>query len=425
MANIYPFKGFRYDKASVNDISRVVTQPYDKIPRKLKKEYLQRHPANIVRIIRNSDYLEAASLWHRWIDNGTLVQDRKPSLYIYRQNYKIGSEEMARTGFIGLISLDDDNLAVKGHETILKKPLEDRLKMIRATEANEGLIFTLYSDEELQTDRILDSITRALNPEIDVVDDFGVRNRIWCLNDERKIIEVTDLLKGKPLYIADGHHRFQTSVLYNWECAEKGWRPGADESFDKRMIAVFNMESPGLRILATHRSVRNLPGPDFEGILEKAGRYFDIAQLENLQQIEEKLAEKDFCFGLAAGKKPSFYLLALKEGILDDPGFMPDTTGKIRDLDVTILHEGILDTVLGIGREKVASGEYVNYFRSSVELIDTLKDGTNQLGFLVRPTTLGEVREVSEADEKMPQKSTDFFPKLLTGLVMMKMEIEK
>lgn len=422
---IYPFKGFRYNKAAVRDISLVVTQPYDKISETLKKDYLERHPANVVRIIRNSDYLEAASLWHRWVQNKTLVQDQRPSLYIYRQNYRIGTEEIARTGFIGLVSLEDRDLEVKGHETILDKPVQDRLKVIRATEANEGLVFTLYSDKEQRTDRILEKITSLLEPEIDIMDDFDVRNRIWCLYDPRTINEITTVLKDRPLYIADGHHRFQTSILYNRECASRDWKPGAEESFDKRLIAAFNMESPGLRILATHRAVRKIPGAGIEGILKKAGRHFVFEPIGSLEKLEERMAEKSHSFGLAAGKDPVFYLMSLKEGALDDPGFMPGVKGKIRELDVTILHEGILGAFLGIDREAVTSGDRLKYFRNSADLAESLKRGVNQAGFLLRPTSLEKVKEVSESGEKMPQKSTDFFPKLLTGLVMMKMEIEK
>jgi len=425
MANIYPFKGFRYDKSLVKDISRVVTQPYDKIPEKLKKEYLERHPANVVRIIRNTDYLEAASLWHRWIQNGILAQDGKPCLYIYRQNCTIEAVEMVRTGFIGMVSLDDDDLVVKGHETILDKPLEDRLKMIRATEANEGLIFTLFSDKKLEADHILDSIADATAPVIDIVDDFEVRNRLWCLNDPARIQQIAALLKGKPLYIADGHHRFQTSVLYHRECVEKGWTPGAEESFDKRMIALFNMESPGLRILATHRAVRNVPEPVRREFLDKARKHFTVSELDSLDRLEKEMASEVRSFGLVTGKKPEFHLLVLKEGAVDDPGFMPGVDGAVRGLGVTILHEAILAGMLGIGKEMVTSGEYVDYFRGSANLVENIKSGASQMGFLLRPTTLEQVRDISEAGEKMPQKSTDFFPKLLTGLVMMKMEIEK
>ncbi len=425
MANIYPFKGFRYDKSTVKDVSRVVTQPYDKISEKLKKEYLERHPANIVRIIRNSDYLEAASLWHRWIQNRILVQDPKPCLYIYRQTCTIGSEGMERTGIIGLVSLGDEDLVVKGHETILEKPLEDRLRMIRATEANEGLVFTLYSDKELRADRILDTVADLYNPAIDIIDDFDVRNRIWCLHDEKLIGQITALLKGKPLYIADGHHRYQTSVLYHRECAEKDWLPGAVESFDKRMIALFNMENPGLKILATHRAVKNLSASSLADIVSTAERFFHVEQLPDSSRLEERMAGFPHCFGMIIGKRPRFYLLRLKEGMLDDSSFMPGVKGVTRSLAVNILHEAVLNGMLGIDRDKLASGDYVGYFRNGSELLEGLNNGRYQLGFLVNPTTLEEVRTVSEAGEKMPQKSTDFFPKLLTGLVMMKMEIEK
>ncbi len=425
MAKIYPFKGFRYNKAAVRDISLVVTQPYDKISDALKKVYLERHPANVVRIIRNSDYLEAASLWHRWAQNRTLIQDGRPCLYIYRQNFRISDEEVSRTGLIGLVSLDDRDLDVKGHETILDKPLQDRLKVIRATEANEGLVFTLYSDKEQRTDRIFEKVTSLLEPEIDILDVFDVRNRVWCLYDPRTINEITAVLKDSPLYIADGHHRFQTSILYNRECVSRDWKPGAEESFDKRLIAAFNMESPGLRILATHRAVRKFPGDNVEDFLKKAARYFLVEPVGSLSELEEKMAEKSSSFGLAAGKEPELYLMTLREGALDDPGFMPGVKGKIRELDVTILHEFLLGSVLGIDREAVTSGDSLKYFRSSSELVESLKKGSNQAGFLLRPTSLEKVREVSESGEKMPQKSTDFFPKLLTGLVMMKMEIEK
>jgi len=147
--------------------------------------------------------------------------------------------------------------------------------------------------------------------------------------------------------------------------------------------------------------------------------------MDNLQQLEEKLDEKDLCFGMAAGKEVSFHLLCQKKGLLGDPRFMPDTIGEIRSLDITILHEVMLGTVLEIGRDMVTSGKYVEYFRSSTGLINTLKKGSNLLGFLVSPTSLENVRNVSDTGQTMPQKSTDFFPKLLTGLVMMKMEINK
>jgi len=425
MAKMYPFRGYRYDQSTISDISQVVTQPYDKISPKLKKEYQERHPSNIVRIILNSDYLEAASLWHRWIQTSVLVQDSRPCLYIYRQDWTLEGEEISRTGIIGLVSLDDDDLVVKGHETILDKPLEDRLRMIRATEANEGLIFTLYSDKDLKVDQALDSITGKLSPAIDMTDDFNVRNRVWCLHEEKIISTLTGLFRENPLYIADGHHRYQTSILYNRECGDKNWLPGAPESFDKRMIATFNMESPGLRILATHRAVRNVSGFDPQSLIKKAGNFFKAEKFESLQRLREALSETPHSIGLLVGKQTSFYLLSLRQGALEDGRFMPGVNGCRRELDVTILHQAIFEDLLGIDAEQVTSGEHVSYFRDSDDLAASVRSGRNQAGFVLRPTSLEDVRRISEAGERMPQKSTDFFPKLLTGLVMMKMEIEK
>jgi len=423
MAKIYPFRGYRYNESKTGNLAGVVTQPYDKIPEELRQDYLSRHPVNVVRIIKNRNYREAARFWKDWIKLGYLVRDETPSIYVYSQEFEIEGRRWIRTGFIGLVSLEDPDLVVRGHERVLDKPLQDRLNLIRETEANEGLIFGMFSDPERSVDGCLEDFTRG-RADIEVTDDFGVINRLWCISDPGAVAKVQSILRDRALYIADGHHRYQTSVLFHRECREKGWKPRGEESFDKRMIALFNMDSQGMRVLATHRAVKNLENPNPAGLLSSLCRHFEVRRVEDDRRLES-LLDEEAGIGLVIANPYSGYFLQVRDGSLNDSAFMPGTEGIARQLDVNLLHEGILGPLLGIDAERLASQEFVDYFRDRGELLEKIRRGEYQLGFFLRPTTLEQVRLASEAGFKMPQKSTDFFPKLLTGLVMMKMEIEK
>jgi len=425
MPTIYPFQGFRFNPAQAGPVTDLVTQPYDKIPDELRSNYLKRSPYNIVRVIRNPDYQEAASFLNRWIEEGILVSDAEPGIYLYEQVFEFEGQRLSRLGLICLVALDDEDLVVKGHEKVLDKPLADRLNLIRQTEANEGLIFTLFSDREQQADRILREFAERQPPVIEVVDDFQVVNRIWIATSPEVIGTVRASLKGKPLYIADGHHRFMTSVLFNRECAAAGKVPLGPESFDKRMIAIFNMESEGMRILPTHRGICGLGDFQLSGLLKRLEPFFSISASPDPNALYREVETSDHCIGLVAFENGrwSTFSARLRPSALDDPGFMPSIEGPLRKLDVTLLHSGILADGLGISPEVVASGRHVEYFREREELLSRIESGKLQLGCLLRSTSLDQVREIAEDGLRMPQKSTDFFPKLLTGLVLMKMKI--
>ena len=425
MARIYPFRGYRFDPAMVGRVDNVVTQPYDKIPESLRKEYLGRSDYNIVRVIRNEDYEAAATHLNDWIRDGVMRRDLDPCLYAYEQVFSFEGETQSRIGIIGLVALDDGELVVRGHERVLERPLSDRLHLIRQTEANEGLIFTLFSDTSLKVDHVLEGYAEVHPPTTEVTDDFGVIHRIWAISDADVVVALRSLVDGLPLYIADGHHRFQTSLLYHKECLAKGYRPAALESFDKRMVALFNMESRGMRILPTHRGLRGLENFRSGSFLAGLEKYFQVASVDRFDQMYAKVEQERHCLGFCwlEGGDLKSVVARLRDDAMANPEFMPDVEGPLRDLDVTILHSGVLDALLGIGPEKVSSGEYVSYFRERKELQSQVEQGTIQVGCLLRPTSLDQVRGVSELGAKMPQKSTDFFPKLLTGLVLMKMEV--
>lgn len=425
MATVYPFKGYRYDATKVGQISDVVTQPYDKIPDALREEYLQRHPKNFVRVIKNPDYDEAAAFLAEWIGEGVLVRDSEPALYVYEQVFSFEETQLSRLGFIGLVSLEDEDLVVRGHERVLDRPLEDRLNVIRHTHANEGLVFTLYSDAELKADGILRDYSESKDPVYEFKDDFGVLNRLWKLDAGDKMEDIREILRGRALYIADGHHRFRTSEVFHEECLDNGLQCATPESFDKRLVALFNMESEGVRILATHRAVSNLADFDSGSLIQGLEEWFEVMPCANEGEMLVELPASPHQLGLVISESPlEAYLLKLKPGAAADLAFMPGVEGPSRGLDVSLLHDGILKPYLGLGQEEVASQQYINYFRESSAMLSALRESRYQLGFFLNPTSLQQVREVSEAGKRMPQKSTDFYPKLLTGLVFMKMDIE-
>ncbi len=424
MGRVFPFRGYRYDSSQIGRLEDVVTQPYDKITPSMLEDYLRRHPHNIARVIKNSDYEEAGRHLLDWIGDGVMKQEGESCFYPYEQVFDLDGSRVSRLGFICLTSLGDSNLTVRGHERVLQAPLQDRLDLIRQTRSNEGLIFMLHSQPSMRVDEILSQATEGEEPEIQIVDEYGVMHRLWCLGDRSIQDQISDGLEESRFYIADGHHRFQTSVLFQQECLEQGLRETAPESFDKRMIALFNMESPSLRILATHRGLRNLPDLDDQKLLSHLSQNFDVRLMEGVDGLDAEMGSGGHCLALVSGAVGRIHLLRLRKEMVDSRSFMPDLNGPARGLDVNILHEGIFKAYLGIGPEEVASQKYVDYFRDRQELVRGVRQGRYQLGFLLNPTRLNQVREVSERGEKMPQKSTDFYPKLLTGLVLMRMEFE-
>ncbi len=426
MPTIYPFRGFRFDCLRVGPLSGVVTQPYDKIPDSLREEYLARSPFNIVRVIKNPDYEDAARKLEDWLREGILKRDPRPAFYAYQQTFEFEGSSLSRVGLIALVSLEDGDLVVKGHERVLDKPLADRLNLIRRTRANEGLIFTLFSDPARTMDHLLGEALSQGEPSSEAVDDFGVVNRLWVLDDPGLVSELRAAVRGRALYIADGHHRFQTSVTFYRECLASGMKPVGPESFDKRMVALFNMDAEGLRILPTHRGVARLPGLDLEAVLNRLTEDFEVTRV-SVEDLPLRMSVGGHAFGMLFPEQGTVAarLLRLRQGRLQDLRFMPEVTGPLRTLDVTILHEGILGPVLGLDQQAIAGETCVSYYRERRELLERIRTGEVYLGFLLRPTSLEQVREVSECGLKMPQKSTDFYPKLLTGMVLMKMEMPR
>ena len=432
MAHIIPFRGVRYDLSRAGEASALVAQPYDRIGEQEQKTYYERSPYNIVRIIKGvtkpndngeNVYTRAAAYLQEWLDRGILVRDETPSLYVYHQEYSFGGKRLTRKGFIALGKLEPER--VHAHEKTLKGPKEDRLRLMRATEGNFGHIFMLYSDPQRVADAALEKAISGVDPTISAVDDYGNNHYVWRITDPEVISVVQRAVSDKDLYIADGHHRYETAVNFMRECEEKGWRPAAPESFDVRMMSLFNIDEPGMTIRPIHRLVHALADYDAQEFLKRAERDFEIVRYPSLPEMENGVAAKreKHSFGFYSGGV--YASLTLRDESIMDELITGNWSPDWKHLDVSILHTVILDRLLGIDAVALEEQRNITYAHTAQEGVDAVDGGDEQIFFLLNPTSPSEVRRVADHGEKMPQKSTDFYPKLLTGLVLSKMEIDK
>ena len=421
MPLLHPFRGYRFSER-VPTLADVVTQPYDKITIGQRGFYQARSPYNVAHIISNPDYAEAGQKLAKWIQEGLLVQDSDPGFYIYRQHFQLGSASLERTGVIGLLDLGSDSATVLRHERVMDAPLQDRLQLMTATESNDGLIFMLLEDSEAGLESALQAAIGGQAPVAEVIDELGVMNQLWRLDEPAAIQSLQTQLADETSYIADGHHRFETAIRYSRGCWESNWKPGAVESFDKRMIALFSSRSEGVVILPTHRAIRGLSREVASNLRERLKGGFDVTLEPSPEDLAESMKGKPGNLGLLFGPRPDALLLRDQGACSSLP---EDLTGAGRELDVNLLHRGILESFLGIGQQELASQQHVDYFRDYHDILPGLKSGHYQMAFLLNATSTDQVRRVSREMGRMPQKSTDFFPKLLTGLVFMKMEIDR
>jgi len=421
MPLLHPFRGYRFSER-VPSLADIVTQPYDKITPEQRGLYRARSPFNAAHIISNPDYAEAGQKLANWIQEGLLVQDSEPGFYIYRQQFQVGSARLERTGVIGLLDLGSDSATVLRHERVMDAPLQDRLQLMTATESNDGLIFMLLEDAEAKLESALQAAIGGRAPVAEVRDELEVLNQLWRLDQPEAIESLQFQLADETSYIADGHHRFETAIRYSKSCWSRNWKPGAAESFDKRMIALFSSRSEGVVILPTHRAIRGLPSEVASNLIKQLKIGFDVTEKPSSEDLVEAMKGKPGHLGLLLGPRPNALLLRDRRARSSLP---EDLTSTGRELDVNLLHRGILEPLLGIGEPELASQQHVDYHREYRDLLPTLKSGHYQMAFLLNPTSVDQVRRVSRELGRMPQKSTDFFPKLLTGLVFMKMEIDR
>jgi uncharacterized protein (DUF1015 family) len=445
MARLYPFRALRYDPTRVN-MTDVVTQPYDKITPAMQESYYQASPYNLIRVIlgkhkpKDNDaenvYTRAAATLAEWRSEGILKEESEPALYGYSQTYKVpGTEEVReRRGFIALAQLSDyADQVVYRHEQTFPKHKSDRLALFKATRAYCEQIYMLYSDPTFSAEKIIFESGAA--PDLEITDEYDVLHRLWKLTDPALIQKVLATMDDKKLIIADGHHRYETSTAYMFErAAELGIDPKAEPktvdglpapAFPEQamMMTFVNMEAPGITILPTHRVAFGLP--DFNGLefSRNAEKYFNVEQihitpdghLPGAPGLLQHLNETSGIAFIAATRDGDFLLTPKPEAVAP---VLANLSPRQQQLDVTQLHKVVLEKLLGLNEETVRAGNHVRYLREATDALQQVGSGNADVALLIKPVTLAQMKDISLNLEVMPQKSTDFYPKLLSGLAM-------
>ncbi len=418
MANIYPFRAWRFseDAGAVNEL---ICPPYDIISEEQRKAYLTRNEHNIIRLELPREgadpYAEAGKTVKEWCQDGTLVRDEAAAFYVYNIRFEVNGECKDVAGILAAVELSPfSEGVVLPHEWTLSKAKTDRLNLMKATGFNFSDIYSLH---QADITSVLDGVMANDRPIEDVEDENGLRHTLWAITDADTIRTIQEAFADAKLYIADGHHRYETALNYKHYRAESGI-PVAGA--DRVMMMLVDMAHPGLVVFPTHRLLRDLPAFDADALLDACEADFEIERDLPLAKADEKLAKayddgkKAFvCF--TGGEKAA--LLTLTNTALMD-ALLPEESAVSRQLDVNVLHSAILERVLGIDKENMAQQINLTYTRDRDEAIDGVNNGAFQCAFLLNPTRVSEIQGVAAAGEKMPQKSTYFYPKLITGLTM-------
>ena len=416
MADIRPFRGWHYNLMKVRDLSQVITQPYDKIPKELQQKYIERHPNSFVNLILPSapdPYSFSATTCKLWSQQLVLVRDSDPTIYVLHQDFDVAGQKKTRKSFVAAIRVDEfEKGTVLPHERTLSKPKADRLSLLHATQKDYEQIFMLYDDPQGIVERAL---TPTGEPTMKATDDYGVVQKVWAISDPAKLATVRKALADKVMLIADGHHRYETALTYRQEMERAGNVPD-DAALRFKCTAFVSISDPGLVILPTHRLLFGLKSPKWNDIVTTIGKWFETRPVKD-NEVEGELAKAgtDHVFVLHVGKNRSWVLRLRDEAAVEQ--LIKDHTADYRDLDVAILHSLLIENVLGI---KVADIEdHVAYERSLPDTLAKVDSFKYQAAFIINPTRADQVQKVAAHGERMPQKSTDFYPKFVSGLVFM------
>ncbi len=438
---IRPFKAFRFNEAVVGDVCRCIAPPYDVVGPAQQDQLYKKSKYNIIRITkgkpapsddsRNNQYTRAAKYLNRWLEEGVLKQDSTDAIYAYVQDFQFAGVQFRRASFIALAKLEELGPPgpVRPHEQILNTQMLDRLNLKRATSADFGLVFMLYEDPKKIADKFIENAA-AQKPLIDCLDDQDVRHRLFAITAGDDINAITKMISDKTCIIADGHHRYTTGLIYSNE--------NNSPAAKYQTLAFANTSQDGLLVLASHRLVGNLGNFCLKRFLTDLEKDFEITHLrfespdakiqarqKMLTRMKAKHKKDKNIFGIYAAN--TFYVAVLKDKHAMD-SVAPNTSTAWKSLDVAVLHKLVLEKLLGIGEKELASDsppsrvEYIkdadNAISESVEMIDK---GRKQIAFFMNAPKIGQIKMVADAGERLPQKSTYFYPKMHSGLTINKL----
>jgi uncharacterized protein (DUF1015 family) len=444
MAFITPFRGLRYNPAKVSRMEEVVTPPYDVIDEKSQALFLARNPYNVIKLDLSKSssasadagrYQQARKLLEEWQLNEILIRDPQPAIYPYYIDYRHPSgRRLTRKGLVSLVRLTEfSEGVVKPHEKTFRGVVTDRLRLLDTCRTQFSQIFSLYPDENNQIMNLLEGACEN-EPLYEMADQNGANHRIWKVTDHSLLVRVQELFADRSLYIADGHHRYTTALQMRELMRERHGVLAGDSPYNHTMMYLCGMEDPGLSVLPTHRLVRLSGQVEAAALARRLATCFHIEEVkggsrealvaETLLRMDER--RSGTILGLYHAGEDRCFLLSLREGVMEQE--FGDRSRALLGLDVVVLSDLVLERLLGLAHDKCEGENLVDYFSDPDEALDmavkeaAARNGASPVIFLLNPTAVGQVKEVADEGLVMPHKSTFFYPKILTGLVMNKLE---
>jgi len=445
--DVLPFKGVMYSKPKLKqEIGLCLCQPYDVITPEQQEAYYNQHENNFVRLVlnkiyetddeSNNRYTRSANLLKKWLKEKILIRSEKKGFYVYEQEFELPSVGKKKVkGFIAKIRLHDyDQGSVLPHEKILDKPLKDRYQLNDSLKMQTEYIWGLYQDKTYTIDNILDQIEKD-EPMIDFFEnDIEVNHKLWQLTNEQECNIITRELRNKKIYIADGHHRYQTMINYRNEMRKRHPHAGPDAPWEFISMFLVNTEHQGLTILPTHRLLYGLGLPDQNTLIDAIQEHFHLKpypfnddneadQRKEFFRSLNNIAENEHAFGLYLKNMNKYFILTLKNSKSYEKLVTIDASSDWKKLDVNILNILLINHIFGVSEQQLAQQTNLDYVKDSDTAIEKVNEDKYQAALILNATKFDQVMRIADKGEKMPRKSTYFYPKPISGLVMYPMEI--
>jgi uncharacterized protein (DUF1015 family) len=417
---IEPFRALMYNRRVAGDPAQVVAPPYDLIGAARQQQLYDRSPYNVVRLelAREADrYGAAEKTLADWLAERVVERSARPAIFQYTQTFDVEGRLLHRTGFIARVRLEEfDRGRILPHEKTFPAAKEDRLRLLTALQINTSSIFGLYSGQHPELDRLGEQVA-AREPLIDLVDDLGIRNELRPIEAVDEIVIIQRALESPRILIADGHHRYETAL--NYRRSRRHENPSSEpEPYDYTMMTLVACDDPGLVILPTHRVVKSLPAEAIASFTQRAREVFAVEEIAHRDEFRARLNDSGTgTIGVTLKNSPHYFLLRLRDAATMKAA-LPASPDEVRRLDVSVLHALVFDRIFGLHADEIRKGGNIEYTIEIGGALGTVAQGHADGAFLMNPPTIQDVERVSDAGATMPEKSTYFHPKLLTGLVM-------
>jgi len=436
MAEVVPFKGVLYNPDIISNMADVIAPPYDVISPKEQEGYHRRHSKNVIRLILGKSqagdkghsgiHARAATYFNQWMDEQTLVQDPVPAFYLTSVTFPVVGRAVTRYGIIGNVRLEPfDRGIVLPHEKTFSKVKSERLNLMQACHANFSPIFGLYADGN-GTLRRLKKLSENQHPDMDVVDGKGLRHKLWRIIDADIQAHIGSALQDQCIYIADGHHRYETALNYRDWVRENISDFGPNHPANFVMMSLSSLNDPGMVIFPAHRLLKDVPVSQMDDLMAKTEAYFDISAYPMQAGTDSELAAFDLALagnssknavGLFMKHRSALYVAVLKDGVMTRL-FGDELPAALRDLDVTVLTKLLMMALLGFDQARLDDATKIGYATTSDAAVQAVQAGEADMAFILNPTKIEQVQRVSREGLIMPRKSTYFYPKVISGQVI-------